>query len=78
MSKEIGVDIDLEFVEANFTGNSWAGCVALIEAKGNTTVPENFEQEYRRRSAEAFTKEIQPMKGIPESINSLNLSLIHI
>ena len=73
MSKEIGVDIDLEFVEANFTGNSWAGCVALIEAKGNTTVPENFEQEYRRRSAEAFTKEIQPIKGIPELINSLNI-----
>ena len=73
MSKEIGVDIDLEFVEANFTGNSWAGCVALIEAKGNTKVPENFEQEYRRRSAEAFTKEIQPIKGIPELINSVNI-----
>jgi len=73
MSQEIGVDIDMDFVEANFTGNSWAGCAALIEAKGNLKLPENFEKEYRRRSSEAFRKEIQPIKGIPKLINSLTI-----
>lgn len=73
MSQEIGVDIDMAYVEANFTGNSWAGCVSLIEAKGGIKLPANFEQEYRRRSSEAFKKEIQPIKGIPELINSLTI-----
>ena len=73
MSKEIGVGIDMAYVEANFTGNSWAGCAALIEAKGNLKLPANFEKEYRRRSSEAFKKEIQPIKGIPELINSLTI-----
>jgi len=71
MSKEIGVDIDMEYVEANFTGNSWAGCAALIEAKGDLKLPATFEQEYRQRSSAAFKKEIQPIKSIPELINSL-------
>jgi len=73
MSKEIGVDIDMAYVEANFTGNSWAGCAALIEEKGNIKLPANFEKEYRRRSSEAFKREIQPIKGIPELINSLTI-----
>ena len=73
MSQEIGVDIDMAYVEANFTGNSWAGCAALIEAKGNLKLPKTFEQEYRRRSSEAFKKEMQPIKGIPELIHSLTI-----
>lgn len=74
MSAEIGVDIDMDFVEANFTGNSWGGCVALIEAKGGgIKVPDDFEQEYRRRSAIAFKNEIQPIKGIPKLIDSLTI-----
>ena len=74
MSKEIGVDIDMDFVEANFTGNSWAGCAALISQKGGgIQLPDDFEQEYRRRSSEAFKNEIQPIKGIPELINSLTI-----
>ena len=36
-------------------------------------LPTNFEKEYRRRSSEAFAKEIQPIKGIPELINSLTI-----
>ena len=73
MFAEIGIEIDMDYVEANFTGNSWGGCAALMEAKGGKKLPENFEQEYRRRSSEAFKKEIQPIKGIPELINSLSI-----
>lgn len=73
MSKEIGIDINLAFVEEHFTGNSWAGCAALIEEKGGRKLPVNFEQEYRRRSAEAFKNEIQPIAGVPALINQLSI-----
>lgn len=73
MCAEIDIHINMEYVEANFTGNSWGGCVACIESIGNKKLPDTFEQEYRRRSAEAFKNEIQPIKGVPALINSLSI-----
>jgi len=73
MCKEIGIDIDMEYVESNFTGNSWGGCAALMEEKGGKKLPATFEKEYRRRSSEAFKKEIQPIKGIPALIDHLTI-----
>lgn len=73
MANAIDIDIDIPYVEKYFTGNSWGGCAALMEAKGGKKLPENFEQEYRRLSSEAFKNEIQPIKGIPDLINSLSI-----
>lgn len=71
MCQAIDIDIDMAYVENNFTGNSWGGCVALMEEKGGKKLPANFESEYRRLSSEAFKKEIQPIKGVPKLINDL-------
>ena len=73
MCAEIGIQIDMDYVEAHFTGNSWAGCAALMEAKGGKKLPANFEKEYRSRSSEAFKKEIQPINGIPALIDNLSI-----
>ncbi|MEM6316657.1 MAG: HAD family hydrolase [Bacteroidota bacterium] len=73
MSQAIGIDIDVDFVEQRFLGNSWAGCAAILEEEGGKKLPDNFEQEYRHLSSEAFKKEIQPIRGIPELIDRLTI-----
>ena len=73
MAQEIEIDIDYHFVEKHFVGNSWKNNKALLEKKGNKPLPEDFFQEYRKRSFQAFKKDLKAVKGIPELIHQLSI-----
>ena len=73
MANEIGIDINIEYAKRNFKGDSFKNILNHIESKFNTSLPNNFESEYRRRSFEMFTKKLKPVEGILNVIKSLNI-----
>lgn len=73
MSREHGLEISLEEWVRKFKGRSLSDCFLQIEKAINKKLPEHFEKEYRRQSFEAFKKEIRPVEGVREFIESLNV-----
>ena len=73
MSREHGLEISLEEWVKKFKGLSLSECFSQIEKAIKKKLPERFEQEYRRQSFEAFKKEIRPVEGVREFIESLNV-----
>ncbi len=71
MAKELGLSIDLDYAYTHFKGNSLKNCIHQISELLGETTPENFEQEFRRRSFEAFEREIKPVKGIKKVLDQL-------
>lgn len=73
MSREHGLEISLEEWIQKYKGRSLSECFLQIEKTINKKLPEHFEKEYRRQSFEAFKKEIRPVEGAREFIESLNV-----
>ena len=73
MANELGANISLEYAYKNFKGESLKNCLALTQTHLNTLLPTNFESEYRRRSFEAFTNELQPIEDIETVLKSLKI-----
>lgn len=73
MANELGANISLEYAYKNFKGESLKNCLALTQTHLNTPLPSNFESEYRRRSFEAFTNELQPIEDIETVLKSLKI-----
>lgn len=73
MTNELGIDINIEYAKRNFKGDSFKNILNHIESKFKTSLPNNFESEYRRRSFEMFTEKLKPVEGILKVIKSLNI-----
>lgn len=73
MAREHGLEITLEEWIKKFKGRSLSDCFLQIEKAISKKLPEHFEKEYRRQSFEAFKKEIRPVEGAREFIESLNV-----
>ncbi len=73
MVNEIGLGIDMGFIRKNFPGRAMSVTLRLIEEMLGRPLPENFEQEFRRRTYEAFKKELQPVPGIRELLDRLTI-----
>lgn len=74
MAKEFGLKMTLEEAFINFNGRSLKDCFQQIEEIIMQELPENFEDEYRKKSFEAFKKELQPIKDVKEFIDNLAVS----
>ena len=61
--------------DEEFTGGNWYTTVAFIENKIGRKLPEDFEKEYRRRSAIAFEKDLVPIDGVEDLIRSLDTDI---
>ncbi len=73
MANQLGANIDLEYALRNFKGGTIRGCIDQIAALAKVMVPDNFEQEFRRRSFEVFEKEVRPIEGIAEVLDNLKI-----
>ncbi len=73
MAHSLGIDIDLNFVEMYFTGSFLHECFRILEDKLGKPLPTDFEKEYRKKTFESFQKELQPVKGVPDLIEQLEL-----
>jgi HAD superfamily hydrolase (TIGR01509 family) len=73
MANDLGAGIDLEYAYKHFKGNSFKNCRYQIEKLINSHTPQDFESEYRRCSFEKFKNEIQPIKGIKDVLQNLDI-----
>lgn len=73
MTNENGGDINLEYALKNFKGGSMQSCVDKINKIIPYKLPDNFIEEYRKRSFLAFRKNIKPIEGIPALLENLEI-----
>ena len=67
------IDIDFAYFQANFLGRGFAKVAADIRANSGRAISGDFETRYRSKLLEAFAQELQPMPGIFEVLDSLNV-----
>ncbi|HEY5864259.1 MAG TPA: HAD-IA family hydrolase, partial [Candidatus Tectomicrobia bacterium] len=70
---ELGLTVPLEEAVARFTGGKLADCIAVIEQRLGCAVPLDFVPEVRRRMAEAFQAQLQPVAGIETVLQGLQI-----
>jgi HAD superfamily hydrolase (TIGR01509 family) len=75
MITEQGLPMTPEEADQNFTGGNWYSTVAYVEERIGRKLPEDFEREYRLRSARAFEKDLKPIRGIEDLIKSLSINI---
>lgn len=73
MANENGAHIDLKYAMTHFKGNSFRSCLNLIEELVGSSLPQTFEVEFRKRTFDAFKKEIQPIEGIENVLQQLRI-----
>lgn len=71
--RDINIIMTLDEVATTFTGQSFAQCVALIEAHLGGQLPEHFMEDNRRYFRELMESELVAMPGIKNVLASLNL-----
>jgi HAD superfamily hydrolase (TIGR01509 family) len=70
---EFGLELRLEDVLERFVGRKMSDCVSEIEAHLGYALPEHFVPEFRRRMAQAFESELEPVTGAHEMLESLTI-----
>lgn len=70
---QCGATIDLEYAYTYFKGNSLQNCIDRISKLIGKEIPFDFEKEYRKQSFEKFKKEIQPISGIKNILDNLEI-----
>ncbi|GAA4805539.1 HAD family hydrolase [Litoribaculum gwangyangense] len=73
MANELGANIDLPYAMKHFKGSFIDACVQKIEKITNKTLSNNFIDEYRKRSFEAFKLNMKPIEGVKEVLDNLNV-----
>ncbi|NNK83534.1 MAG: HAD family hydrolase [Flavobacteriaceae bacterium] len=73
MANENGANIDLEYAMNNFKGNSFKGCLKLIENLISKPLPKTFEKAFRKRTFGAFKKDIKPIEGVKDVLENLDI-----
>jgi len=73
MASDLGVVISMEFAEENFTGKSLKNCLDYIESQLGEHLPPHFEETYREKSFHAFKTELQPMDGVHDLLDRIQV-----
>ncbi len=74
LANELGANINLDYAYQHFKGNSFQNCSDKISELIGHPVPKDLEFQYRQRSFEIFKAKIQPIDGVKDLLNSLNMS----
>lgn len=73
LANQCGADIDLDYAYKHFKGNSLHNCMNQIRGLIGKEIPFDFEAEYRKLSFEKFKKEIQPINGVKNVLENLEV-----
>ena len=74
MANELGAQINLEYALKHFKGSFFKDCKDHISRLIDSEIPEAFENDYRKRSFEAFKTGIKTIEGIAELLDNLSIS----
>ena len=75
MLSELGCVLDFETVVQQITGTSMKENLAFFEKHAGRHLPENFEQEFRRRSFEAYKTDLKAIPGVHELIEKISVPI---
>lgn len=73
MANDFGANIDLKYAMAHFKGGSMQSCVDKISGLVKEPLPDYFIETYRKRSFEAFKKEVKPVEGVKNVLDNLDI-----
>ncbi|OBQ56174.1 HAD family hydrolase [Tamlana sp. s12] len=73
IANEYGANIDLNYGMKHFKGSFFTACKQMISDLIQKELPDSLEAEYRDRSFEAFQKKMEPVEGVKDVIEHLNL-----
>src|SRR5690606_37756033 len=73
MANEHGANIDLDYALRNFKGTSMQNCYDRVAELATQRLPDDFMSNFRARSFESFKKNIQPVEGVTEVIENLDI-----
>jgi HAD superfamily hydrolase (TIGR01509 family) len=71
MLTELGLPTSAEESMATFMGRSWPACAELIEERLGRALPEDFADTYHERLYAAIEKELRPVAGVVDVLDSL-------
>lgn len=75
MLNEQGLPVTLDDMFSEFVGRSMTQCLEIIENKLGRPVPERFLDQYDLRTKRALEEELQPVKGIKDALNAIDLPM---
>lgn len=73
MAAELGFYMDFETAVEHFAGVSMKENLNLVADNIEGDLPDSFEQQYRKRTFEAFKKDLKPIDGIHELIEKITV-----
>jgi HAD superfamily hydrolase (TIGR01509 family) len=73
MAKSVGVTIDMDYAMKHFSGVSLQNTMDYIERKAGKKLPDDFEQEFRKRTFERFKTDLKPVKGVAELLGKISV-----
>ena len=73
MANALGAKMDLEESIMKLKGKALNHCLDIVVSLIDKPLPETFEADYRTNSFRAFKEKIQPIKGIKNVLDELNL-----
>lgn len=73
LANAYGADIDIDYAMRNFKGGHLKDSILQVEEIIAKPLPESFIADYRKRSTEVFKNELQPIKGIKNVLDSLEI-----
>lgn len=73
MTSVYGVEMEIEEAVKLFSGRQMRQTLKYLEELSGTTFPDNFEQEFRKKAYDEFRKGVQPIPGVKELLENLNL-----
>ncbi|WP_298530600.1 HAD family phosphatase [uncultured Algibacter sp.] len=73
MANDLGANMDFKESLITLKGKALNLCMNLISARIGEPLPINFESDYRINTFEAFREKIQPITGIRDVLESLDI-----
>ncbi|HMR16469.1 MAG TPA: HAD family hydrolase, partial [Mariniflexile sp.] len=73
LANAYGANIDLAYGMKHFKGSFFDACKNNIAQLTQKTLPDSFQDDYRKLSFEAFKKYVQPVEGIKMVLDRLTI-----
>ncbi|MFB9056346.1 HAD family hydrolase [Mariniflexile ostreae] len=73
MANMYGANIDLDYGMKHFKGSFMSACEAKLIELTKGKLPDTFQADYREKSFKAFKEHMQPIEGIVEVLERINL-----
>jgi len=73
MARELGFDLDFETAVEYFAGTSMKENLRFIQENIQGSLPDGFEQEFRKRSYEVYRTDLKAVEGVHDLIKKLRI-----